>query len=131
MAKEYIEREAFLDAKRKLYCADCARRKGMKNGKCKTLYEIGDAPCRACGINDVLEDVEDYPAADVTEVRHGRWKPWKYKGMGLLPISGYQCSRCGVVMDGIEDTPTAYHLHYCPNCGARMGESEGEDATRA
>ena len=29
-------------------------------------------------------------------------------------------------MDGIEDTPTAYHLHYCPNCGAKMDESEGE-----
>lgn len=65
---EYIEREAFLEQKREQYCKDCARRKGMKNGKYKTLYEIGDAPCRACGIDDVLNDVEDFPAADVQPV---------------------------------------------------------------
>ena len=65
---DYIEREAFLEQKREQYCKDCARRKGMKNGKYKTLYEIGEAPCRACGIDDMLNDVEDFPAADVREV---------------------------------------------------------------
>ena len=62
---EYIEREAFVEQKRKQYCEDCDRRKGMKNGKYKTLYEIGEAPCRACGMDDMLNDVEDFPAADV------------------------------------------------------------------
>lgn len=66
--KEYIEREAFLTQKREQYCKDCARRKGMRNGKYKTLYEIGEAPCRACEIDDVLNDVEDFPAADVRPV---------------------------------------------------------------
>ena len=65
---DYIEREAFVEQKRKQYCEDCDRRKGMKNGKYKTLYEIGEAPCRACGIDDMLNDVEDFPAADVREV---------------------------------------------------------------
>ena len=65
---EYIEREAFLEQKREQYCKDCARRKGMRNGKYKTLYEIGEAPCRACEIDDVLNDVEDFPAADVWPV---------------------------------------------------------------
>lgn len=65
---EYIEREAFLEQKREHYCNNCARRKGMRNGKYKTLYEIGEAPCRACEINDVLNDVEDFPAADVRPV---------------------------------------------------------------
>lgn len=69
---EYIEREAFLASMRNLYCKDCNRRKGMKNGKLKTLYEIGEAPCRACGIDDVLSDVEDFPAADV---RSAVWTP--------------------------------------------------------
>lgn len=64
----YISREAFLADKRKQYCADCDRRKGMKNGKLKFCYEIGEAPCRACRIDDVLDDVEDYPAADVRPV---------------------------------------------------------------
>lgn len=64
---DYISREAFLAEKRHLYCENCARRKGMKNGKMKFVYEIGDAPCRACGIGDVLDDVEDFPAADAIE----------------------------------------------------------------
>lgn len=74
---DYIDREAFLEQKRTQYCNDCVRRKGMKNGKYKTLYEIGEAPCRACEIDDVLNDVEDFPAADVREVVHckdcGHW----------------------------------------------------------
>lgn len=65
---EYIERERFLAEQRHLYCENCARRKGMKNGKMRFVYEIGDAPCRACGIGDVLDDVEDFPAADVRPV---------------------------------------------------------------
>ena len=65
---DYISREAFLEQKREQYCKDCSRRKGMRNGKYKTLYEIGEAPCRACEIDDVLNDVEDFPAADVRPV---------------------------------------------------------------
>ncbi len=65
---DYISRKAFIADKRKLYCADCDRRKGIKNGKLKFCYEIGEAPCRSCGIDDALSDVEDYPAADVRPV---------------------------------------------------------------
>jgi len=64
---KYIEREAFIEAKRKQYCADCDRRKGMKNGKMRFCYEIGEAPCRACYVDDLLTDVEDFPAADVVD----------------------------------------------------------------
>ena len=62
---DYIEREAFLADKRWLYCTDCEKRKGKKRGKMVTLYEIGEAPCKSCGIHDMLEEVEAYPAADV------------------------------------------------------------------
>jgi hypothetical protein len=65
---EYISREAFLAEQRHLYCENCARRKGMKNGKMQFIYEIGDEPCRACGYGDVLDDLEDFPAADVRPV---------------------------------------------------------------
>jgi hypothetical protein len=61
----YIDREAFLAEQRHLYCENCARR---KNGKGKFVYDIGDAPCRACDIMDVLDAVEDAPAADVRPV---------------------------------------------------------------
>ena len=113
---EYIDREAFIADKRTQYCADCNRRKGMKNGKYKTLYEIGEAPCRACGIDDMLNDVEDFPAADVRPVVRGKWV--------LKERAHYfKCSIC--------KTPTPYRFGYegssrfynfCPNCGAEMRE---------
>lgn len=67
----YISREAFLADKKWLYCTDCEKRKGKKRGKMVTLYEIGEAPCKSCGIHDMLEEVEAYPAADVRPVPEG------------------------------------------------------------
>ena len=37
----------------------------MKNGKMQFVYEIGDAPCRACAIDDVLCDLEDYQHIEI------------------------------------------------------------------
>ncbi len=56
-----IDAGAFIAEQRHLYCENCERRKGMKNGKAKFVYDIGDAPCRACGYGDVLDDLEDAP----------------------------------------------------------------------
>ena len=109
---EYIERESFIEAQRHLYCDNCARRKGVKNGKMKFVYAIGDAPCRACDIGDMLDSIEDYiPAADVVPVRHRRW----VKTVGENGVtSAYRCSGCG-----FEDN--RYTLfNFCPNCGAKM-----------
>lgn len=62
---EYINRDTFLEQERAWYCDNCDRR---KNSKGKTVYEIGEAPCRSCDIGDVLDALEDYPAADLVEV---------------------------------------------------------------
>ena len=110
---EYINRETFVADKRKQYCEDCHRRKGMKNGKMRFCYEIGGVPCRACGIDDMFNDIEDYPAADVVEVRHGKWQN------GDMPTyGGYKCSLCG-------ENTTHYKANFCPNCGARMDKEDG------
>lgn len=59
-----IDRQAFIEQERKLYCEDCDRRKGTKNGKSNVIcYEIGEAPCRACWLDDALTDLEDFPTA--------------------------------------------------------------------
>lgn len=63
--KEYIEREAFVESQHNIYCVNCNRRKDSKG---RFVYFVGDAPCRACGIMDVLDAVEDFPAADVRPV---------------------------------------------------------------
>ena len=44
---------------RKQYCEDCDRRKGIKYGKMRLCYEIGDAPCRACSIDDMCAELGD------------------------------------------------------------------------
>lgn len=67
MAK-YIDCDAFIAEKRMHYCAACKRRQGMKNGKMQFCYEIGDAPCRACDVADMLDYIEDFPATDVRPV---------------------------------------------------------------
>lgn len=100
---EYIEREAFLECQRHLYCDNCARR---KNGKGKFVYEIGDAPCRACDIGDVLDAVEDFPAADaIAELSKPRWIPVTERlpsygdwVLGIGPKKGYYvCEYRGIV----------------------------------
>lgn len=112
---DYISREAFLAEKRHLYCENCARRKGMKNGKMKFIYEIGDAPCRACDIGDVLDDVEDFPAADAIEEllqktqQLPRW----------IPVAERLPKKTGVYLAWMkwdltepEEEPSAYPIEY-------------------
>ena len=60
---DLIDRQAFIENERKLYCEDCDRRKGMKKGKLTFCYEIGETPCRSCWCDDVLTDLEDFPAS--------------------------------------------------------------------
>ena len=64
--------------------------------------------CEAYNTNGVTEDFEialkatkNQPAADVQEVKHGRW-------------FGTVCTNCG------ESTSDYYDCDYCPHCGARM-----------
>ena len=51
---------------------------------------------------------ESAPAADVVEVRHGRWTFDDFDGDGW----DYQCSECGGYSKGSYD--------YCYHCGAKM-----------
>lgn len=101
---EYINREEFLESKIDHYCHDCSRR---KNRKGEMVYEIGDAPCRACGIGDVLDDVIDFPAADVVEVV--RCKDCKYYNTSRIRgLDGevHEVKHCNWV--GIVFQPTGY-----------------------
>lgn len=62
---------------------------------------------------DTIETVKHLPAADVAEVRHGRWD------------EDQRCSECGT------PAPQAYccwKSPYCPECGAKMClEDENND----
>lgn len=56
------------------------------------------------------------PAADVVEVKHGRWKEVEWQFGDVY----YDCSVCGESFCLIEGTPTDNLYNYCPNCGAKM-----------
>ena len=54
-----IDADAFLDGVTDRHCKDCDRRKGIKNGKYRVIYSIGDVPCRACDVDDLKAEIED------------------------------------------------------------------------
>lgn len=58
---------------------------------------------------DVKYDIENFPAADVAPVVHGRWIPCKY-----ATSENEDCSNCGY------STYYGNEYDYCPNCGAKM-----------
>lgn len=91
MAKEYIEREAVIEA--------------IKND-CLDLVYYGKEEAIWC--------VKAEPAADVKEVVHGEWIEDGYEGCIV-------CSYCGVKPLSHEDSMYTYCLsRFCPNCGADM-----------
>ena len=116
---ELIDRQAFIERERKLYCDDCDKRKGMKNGKLTVCYEIGEAPCRSCWLDDALTDLEDAPTIHAVPVRHGAWEVISVAKTGFS--KRVRCTYCKE-----ERIYAADFDNYCPNCGARMtGESNG------
>lgn len=64
-------------------------------------------------IECVERAIRIYPAADVVEVRHGKW---------IEDHEFFKCSECGCLTD--------YRLsNFCPDCGAKMNGEVGEDNT--
>lgn len=59
----------------------------------------------------IVKDITSIPAADVAEVRHGRW------------IDGV-CSECGFDAMYYKGIPAQVYTDYCPSCGARMDKED-------
>lgn len=96
---EYIEREAALEICEKEY-----------QERLRMLDYCGDIV--AWNIGNAIKAV---PAADVAEVRHGRW--------AHLGGDEWCCTECGHVIttEGSWEKPI---LKYCEECGARMDKEE-------
>lgn len=130
---KYIDADAFVKEKREWYCEQCLKRKGMKRGRLQFVYEIGDAPCRACYVDEVISDIEDLPAADVEPKRKsGRWV---YGPDGLIHCSVCEqvpINRVCINRDGEDHLiyqvplPITETMKWCPLCGAKM-DKEAED----
>lgn len=59
---------------------------------------------------EIIDGIESVPAADVAEVKHGKWIEY----LPVLRVGNLQigCSECGLTND--------FKTSYCPNCGAKM-----------
>lgn len=73
-----------------------------------------------------ITSIENAPAADVQEIKHGEWIE-----MYNNPDDGnYYCSECRNFIDIAigRETPIDRDFFYCPHCGAKMDgkEVEGE-----
>ena len=81
------------------------------------------------GVDHAIQCIKEAPAADVAEVRHGRWVdknknpvPWDECNSKCPSHSAY-CSECGEWLTASDEYPGTGL--YCPNCGALM-DKEGE-----
>lgn len=63
-----IDADALIDEAFERYCKDCNKRKGVKNGKYRIIYSVGDAPCRACSTDDMKDDIDSAPTIDAVPV---------------------------------------------------------------
>ena len=97
---EYIDREKLVSDIKNRYCKPCENEgKDYKHTK-----------CRACWVDDMIDEIEDAPTAEVVEVRRGRWVPTEYPFMNECE----DCSECGY------RTVYGNEFKCCPNCGAKM-----------
>ena len=105
MAKEYIEREATIELLRSIGSRDYRREKG-------TIQEA----------IKMVSFSEYTPAADVVEVRHGKWIHSEIEDDDYGRIfHKWTCSVCGY---SVAHNPTGEN--YCPHCGAKMGADTQE-----
>ena len=105
--KEYIEREAVMERLRRMPIPKQAGRGNTWLDNC------------AAGVNAAIREVASFPAADVAEVRHGRWVNTKNEVEQIC-----KCSECGY--------PISYfwsRTPYCPNCGARMDKEASHEVS--
>ena len=106
--KEYIERETVLERLAKV--------------DMDTYY--GFTAAVQFGVNHAIQCIKEAPAADVVEVRHGRWMTTDAYPHHLYCSVCYKTYAKNAKWVNELDLPT----NYCPNCGARMGKEDEHEA---
>ena len=107
-------------------------------GDCLKQATYRGEPLTIAGVKTLLrESLRNAPAADVVEVRHGRWEWKKRQKGGFRKYTGIDsmgethtvtvderheinepfCPYCGKINDSV-------WLNFCPNCGVKMDEEE-------
>ena len=69
------------------------------------------------GAEAVIAMIEDFPAADVRELRKSKWFDGACVNCGFKPMLDYE-------YDTVYDDHNGYKWNFCPNCGADMREEQ-------
>ena len=101
---EYIDRGTFKESVEERYCKPC-KAEGKDHNGCW---------CRACWVDDMIDEVDCFQPADVAPVVHGRWR---YCGFFQ------ECQACGEIYS-VHGGNSGKSWNFCPNCGAKMQEVE-------
>ena len=67
---------------------------------------------------EIIDGIESVPAADVAEVKHGKWIEVQKENIWNDIVPVLECSACGKYTVGTRGIMTK--SNYCPNCGAKM-----------
>lgn len=111
-----IDADALIEDLIERYCKECNKRKGIKDGKWRIIYEIGEVPCRACEVDDVKAELEEAPSV---ERKKGQWIVDEKR----FGNTERHCSSCGAILEG--DDWKWRNNNYCYHCGADMrGEQD-------
>ena len=80
-------------------------------------------------------EINSIPAADVVEVRHGRWIPSESDFddddtlFDVEDLCDWQCSVCHEDICYEDPMERRFLPKFCPNCGARMDKKEDNHET--
>lgn len=124
---EYIKLEdaiAIIEEKQKELCPVGRYGRGYVYGSDREKYDAWD---------EIIDALENVPAADVAPVVHGRWE-WFDEETGT-PSTGYErewgwrCSHCKEELpDDYDDPDDRPAFRFCYNCGAKMDGGADNEA---
>lgn len=84
-----------------------------------TWWGDGSVTC-AFYLTKAITEIENAPAVDVQEVKHGEWM------LEREPNGKPYCYHCSVCDNDYHFIGITVHYRYCPNCGAKMDGGDND-----